>query len=158
MTSNDWKTTFKFGVLFLLLVFALSVVGSILFGWFGGAGILIQKEFGPDAAMAKYSWFIDQSNAIKKADADIVLYQQRYADVETHYVSIYGEDKTKWATSVQVQYNHAISTTYDDMMAIISNRNTLVKEYNAQSKKFNWSPFMTRSDLPPQTFLEYIER
>jgi len=41
-------------------------------------------------------------------------------------------------------------------IAVASQRNNLVKEYNAASKKFNWAPFQTKSDKPPESYQDYV--
>lgn len=155
MTRSEWWMLFKLGGAVILLAFALGSVAYGL-GWIGeGAGV-VQDEFGAKAALEKYEWFIDRAEAIKKADADIALYEQRRLDIENQYVTTYGADHTKWPTSVQVQYNQAASTARDDLLAIVSNRNGLAAEYNAQAEKFNWAPFLTRPDMPPRYFVEYV--
>ena len=155
MTRKEWSTMFGLGVALLFLIFALGAVAYGL-GWIGSAGEVVKEEFGPEAALEKYEWFIDQANAIEKADADIALFEQRRADIEVQYTSTYGADKTKWSPGIQVQYNHEAQTARDDLLAIVSNRNNLVKEYNAQSEKFNWAPFKGRDDYPPENFVDYV--
>lgn len=155
MTRQEWTQLFGFGVAILLLIAALGAVAYGL-GWIGSAADVAKEEFGPQAALDKYEWFIDQANAIEKADADIALFEQRRLAVETQYISIYGADKAKWSPGVQVQYNHEMQVARDDLMAIVSNRNGLVKEYNAQSEKFNWAPFKGRDDYPPENFVDYV--
>ncbi|MEK7064412.1 MAG: hypothetical protein AAB973_02270 [Patescibacteria group bacterium] len=155
MTRQEWTQLFGFGLAILLLIAALGAVAYGL-GWIGSAGEVVKEEFGPQAALEKYEWFIDQAEAIEKADADIALFEQRRADIETQYTSTYGADKTKWSPGVQVQYNHEIQIARDDLMAIISNRNNIVKDYNAQSEKFNWAPFKGRADYPPENFVGYV--
>ena len=155
MTRKEWSTMFGLGVALLFLIFALGAVAYGL-GWIGSAGEVVKEEFGPEAALEKYEWFIDQANAIEKADADIALFEQRRADIEVQYTSTYGADKTKWSPGIQVQYNHEAQTARDHLLAIVSNRNNLVKEYNAQSEKFNWAPFKGRDDYPPENFVDYV--
>jgi len=142
-------------IIVIAVVIFLSAGGSILW-WVNQATIVAQNEFGPQAALQKYEWFIDQANAIAKADKDIALFEQKRVDIETQYDKTYGTDRSKWSPSIQAQYNQAIQTGRDDLIAVVSNRNGLVKEYNAQSEKFNWEPFMTRSDLPQKTFSDYV--
>lgn len=157
MTSNEWWSLFKFGAAVLILVFLLSAVAYGL-GWIGSAADVTKQEFGPQAALEKYEWFIDQANAIRKADTDVKLFEQRRSDVEKQYANTYGEDRSKWAPSTRALYSRAAETTRDDLVAVVSNRNNLVKEYNAQSEKFNWAPFQTRPDVPPRSFFEYVMR
>ncbi|MBI3577206.1 hypothetical protein HY086_04170 [Candidatus Gottesmanbacteria bacterium] len=155
MTRNEFGTFFQWGCSILLLIFALSAVAYGL-GWIGSAADVAKDEFGPAAALKKYEWFIDQKNAIGKADQDIVLFEKKRADVDIQYVATYGADRSRWLPSSQVQYNQAAATARDDLLAVVSNRNGLVKEYNEQSEKFNWAPFQTRPDLPPRTFFNYV--
>jgi len=155
MSRNEWVTLFKWGVGILLLLFALGAVGYLL-GWFGSAAEVAKEEFGPEAALEKYEWFIDRANAITKADKDITLFENRRTDIEGQYDKTYGSDRSKWLPSEKAQYNQAVETARVDLLAIVSNRNNLVAEYNAQSEKFNWSPFQTRPDMPPKSFFNYV--
>ncbi len=155
MNAQDWKSLFKFGVAVMFLLAALGTVGYIL-GWFESAAVVVKEEFGPEAALRKYEWFVDTSAAIEKTDADIVLFEQRRANVEVQFIDTYGADKTTWPMSVQAQYNQQAGTARDDLLAVVSNRNGIVRDYNAQSEKFNWAPFLTRDDLPPQTYKEIV--
>ena len=155
MTRSEWWNLFLVGAGVILLVFALGAVAYGL-GWIGEAGVVAQEEFGAKAALEKYEWFIDRANAIAKADADITLFEQRRVDIETQYEATYGADRSKWLPSTQAQYSQAASTARDDLLAVVSNRNALVAEYNAQSEKFNWAPFLTRPDMPPRAFVEYV--
>lgn len=153
-SNHQWFRTFGLVVLVMILFTGLYLVGTAL-GWIGQAADVTTNEFGPAAALAKYQWFIDQANKIKKADADIKLNEKRRTDVETQFTTTYGTDKSKWAPSTSLQYNMATQTARDDLIAVVSNRNRLVEEYNAQSEKFNWAPFMSRTDLPPQIISTY---
>ena len=55
---------------------------------------------------------------------------------------------------VRTRYGSDSQQARDDLTAIVSQRNNLVRDYNAASEKFNWSPFQTRADMPPTTFTE----
>lgn len=131
----------------------LGIIGSGL-GWFGEAATVAREEFGPRAALQKYEWFIDRANAIEKMDQDVKMFEERGANVEKQYEG-YGADKSKWAPDVRLQYNSARQQGRDDLLAVASQRNNLVREYNAASDKFNWSPFQTRPDKPKERFHEY---
>ena len=144
----------------LLAILAIAVVMAVIlggvgyvFGWFGEAGQVAQKEFGPKAALQKYEWFIEQSNAIAKMDADIALFEKRVKDVDKKYEK-YG-DATKWPIHVSTTYNREIETVKTDLLAVVSQRNNLAKDYNAASDKFNWGPFKAKSDKPKEKFQEY---
>lgn len=154
MNKSEFGFFFKLGAAILILV-SLLVALSWALGWIGDAGVVAKDEFGPKAALTKYEWFVDQAAFIQKADADIELYTQRVSEVESRYVSTYGADKSKWLPSTQALYSHDIQTVQADLTAIKSNRNSLVRDYNAQSSKFNWAPFRGRADYPPETFVEY---
>ncbi|MBI5732519.1 hypothetical protein HY967_00980 [Candidatus Jorgensenbacteria bacterium] len=136
------------------IVVGITILGWVL-GWFGNAADVAKKEYYPEAMLKKYEWFIDQSKAIQKMDQDIVNFRKRAEAVDQKYAA-YGAQKT-WAPDVRVQYNHEKTNATDDLIAMTSQRNGLVREYNAQSEKFTWAPFKTRDDLPPQTFSEYRE-
>jgi hypothetical protein len=152
--GTEAKTLWKIGGVILLVIIVVSAVGYVL-GWFGEAASVAQKEFGAKAALEKYEWFIDQANMIQKADGDITIFEKKLANIEANYISLNGEDKTKWDMAVKTLYTHDVQTAQTDLAAIVSNRNTLVRDYNSQSAKFNWAPFKGRSDYPPESFVEY---
>ncbi|NTW13903.1 MAG: hypothetical protein HGA31_02635 [Candidatus Moranbacteria bacterium] len=131
----------------------VSITGYFL-SWFGEAGQVAQKEFGAKAALQKYEWFVDQANRIEKMDRDITLFDGRVKGVESQYES-YGSDRASWSPDVRIQYNQAKQQAKDDLVAIASQRNGLVAEYNAASEKFNWKAFQTRPDKPKERFFEY---
>jgi len=164
--SDSWKSydeaaekgplSIIFKIFFAVVAFVVvtGVVGYGL-GWFGEAAQVAQKEFGATAALQKYEWFINQANAIKKADKDVKMFEDRSAAVDEQYAA-YGSDRAKWPPDVRLQYNHEKQQVRDDLVAVASTRNTLVEEYNAQSEKFNWTPFQTRPDKPSQKFEDYV--
>lgn len=145
-------------VLPLILAFILitSVIGYGL-GWFGEAAVVAQEEFGPRAGLEKYEWFIEQAAAIEKMDRDVAMFEGKVTAIKSQYDG-YGEDMTKWPPHIQAQYNHERQIGRDDLTAVASQRNNLVREYNAASQKFNWAPFQTRSDKPSEHFSEYVVR
>src|SRR3989344_4193860 len=130
----------------------ISVVGGAL-GWFSEAAQVAREEFGPRAGLEKYEWFLEQASAIEKMDQDIVLFEDRKKSVEEKYGK-YG-DSTKWPPHISVQYNQEIEAANTDLLAVVSQRNNLVKEYNAASEKFNWAPFETELNKPREIFQEY---
>jgi hypothetical protein len=153
------KGPMAIGVKIILLIFGLGIVMGLLgwgLGWFSEAGQVAQKEFGANAALQKYEWFIDQANRIDKMDQDIALFRNRLSSTEKQY-SGYGKDMSKWPPHIQVQYNKDVGQSRDDMIAVISQRNNLVRDYNAQSQKFNWSPFETAEKKPQKSFKEFSE-
>jgi hypothetical protein len=160
---KSWEATAEKGpthlvIRVVLALFVLAIVIGVpgyFLGWFSEAGQVAQKEFGPTAALQKYEWFINQANAIKKADQDVKMFEQRAQAVDDHYAT-YGKDHAKWPPDVRLQYNHEKQQAREDLVAVASNRNTLVQEYNTQSEKFNWSPFQTRPDKPSEKFEDYM--
>lgn len=144
-----WKLILGIIGTFIVIV----IVGAIL-GWFTETVDVAHDEFGPKAALEKYEWFKDQSARIEKGSADILIFEQRVKSVDKQYAD-YG-DKKNWSPDIRIQYNHAKEIARDDLTAIASNYNSLVKDYNAQSSKFNWTPFKTKSDKPKETLEEYI--
>lgn len=142
-------------IILVLVVVAVGLVGNVLGWWFSSAINVAEQELNPAEMLEKYEWFVEQANMIKKADADVAIFEQKMVDIENYYVSTYGTDKTIWLQVTLIQYNHELSTARTDLAAIVSNRNSLVQDYNAQSEKFNWAPFRNRSDFPGETFLEY---
>jgi hypothetical protein len=161
--NNDYRSTvsmginearWTFGKVFfplLGLIFVLSVTGYLM-GWFGEATKVAQEEFGPEKALEKYEWFIEQTAGIAKMDQEVENFKLRVQNVDAQYLG-YGE-KTSWSPDVRMQYNKAYGQASDDLIAIISQRNNLVREYNAASAKFNWAPFKTRPDMPTESFTE----
>lgn len=159
MSMDNWgdnvnSNPISFAIKAILVVALLSGIIAVIsygFGWIGQGANVVKDEFGPKAALKKYEWFVDQANRIKKMDQDITIFSQRQASIEKKYES-YGKDKLKWSPDIRIQYNREIQQSTDDRTAIVSQRNTLVQEYNAASEKFNWAPFNTRTDKPAERF------
>ncbi len=141
----------KWFVLLVAISVVISGTGYVL-GWFGEAASVAQKEFGATATLRKYEWFIEQSAMIGKMDKDVELFRGRVAEVKTRY-AIFGEPKD-WTPDVRIQYNAEVKTANEDLIAMISQRNNIVREYNAASEKFNWTPFKTRPDAPQVRYEE----
>lgn len=146
------------GIWVIGIIFVLSLVGGLAawgLGLFGEAASVAQKEFGPRAALKKYEWFIEQASSIQKMDKDAAMFESRAAAVKEQYKG-YGADMAKWPPHIQAQYNKDTATAREDLLAVASQRNTLVRDYNAASDKFNWSLFQTRPDKPKEHFYEYV--
>ncbi len=60
----------KWFLLFVAISLIISGTGYI-FGWFGEAASVAQKEFGATAALQKYEWFVEQSTRVSKMDKDV---------------------------------------------------------------------------------------
>jgi len=138
--------------IFLCAAIALCGLGC---GWVSEASDVAKDEFGAGASLDKYEWFIDQANNIEKMDADVELYEGRVTSVKTQYSS-YGENIAEWPPHIQVQYNGELQTARDDLVAVASQRNGLVREYNAASEKFNWAPYESNPDKPNESYHEYV--
>lgn len=134
---------------------AVILTAGYFLGWFGEAAKVAQDEFGAKAALAKYEWFIEQATRIEKMDKDIGLFEARVKGVESQYQG-YGKDMAKWPPHIQVQYNKERQQAREDLIAIASQRNNLVREYNAASEKFNWKLFQTNPNKPKERFHEYV--
>ncbi|KKR13299.1 MAG: hypothetical protein UT43_C0047G0002 [Parcubacteria group bacterium GW2011_GWC1_39_29] len=140
------------------LVIAISVITGVVgygLGWFSEAGQVVQEQFGARAALQKYEWFIDQSNRIDKMDQDIKLFENRTVAIDDQYAA-YGKDRAKWAPDIRLQYNREKQQGREDLLAVVSQRNNLVRDYNAASEKFNWAPFQTKPDKPRERINEYV--
>jgi hypothetical protein len=147
-----WKS-FTHIILPLIAVVALGGVATRAMGWWGEAADVAQKEFGPKAMLKNYEWFVDQASRIDKMDADVALYAQRVKSLDGQYAS-YGADRSLWPPDVRMEYDRKRSQAADDLTSIASQRNNLVREYNAQSEKFNWEPFNSKSDRPKPRYDE----
>lgn len=141
-------------ILYFAGIFLFIALLAYGFGWLGEAGEVARDEFGPKAMLEKYEWFINQASAIEKMDQDIELFEKRVTGVDANYES-YGEDKSKWAPHIQTTYNRERQQARDDLTAVVSQRNNLVRDYNAQSEKFNWAAFETELNKPRESFQEY---
>lgn len=141
-------------IIFFVVISAILGTVGYAFNWFGEAAQVAREEFGPRGALHKYEWFIEQASAIEKMDKDVEIFKGRLVGVKDQYQG-YGEDMSKWPPHIQSQYNSNIGTARNDLVAIVSQRNNLVKEYNAASEKFNWAPFKTKVDKPRERFQEY---
>lgn len=138
----------------IALVVVLSIIGGIL-GWFGEAADVAREEFGPSAMRDKYQWFVQQAHSIESMDSTISVFESRVKGVDRQY-SGYGEDMSKWPPHIQVQYNNARQQTRDDLVAVVTQRNGLVREYNAASNDFFWENFKHEPDLPPKLYTKYV--
>lgn len=145
---------------FLVWAVVISVVTGLVgipLGWWEETKKVAKEEFGPRAALDKYSWFIDQANRIEKMDQDLKIFETRAAGIDKQY-DAYGKDKSKWPPHITMQYNQAAQQGRDDLAALASQRNNLVRDYNAASEKFNWSLFQSRPDKPKDRFHEYVSK
>jgi len=153
---GPWRIIVKVGSLMVGIMVLFLLVGYSL-GWFGEAAKVAKEEFGPTAALQKYEWFIEQANRIEKMDKDVSMFELRLAKIEDQYEA-YGSDKSKWPPDIRVQYNREYQQGREDLLAVASQRNNLVRDYNAASEKFNWKPFETKAGKPKERFHDYETR
>lgn len=136
---------------FVLVVITFGALGFAL-NWFGDATQTVHKEYDPSAMLKKYEWFKNQSERILKMDKDIDNIRISRNSVKTQFEQDNGSDHTKWDMIVKVSYQDKLNLQEQMLLATVSQRNGIVADYNAQSSKFNWEPFKSKTDLPPVSF------
>jgi hypothetical protein len=104
--------------------------------------------------LKKYEWFKDQSERIQKMDKDIVNTTKLREGIREQFEADYGKEHVKWDVLTKEKYQSKMDLSDQMYLATIAQRNSLVAEYNAQSSKFNWAPFKSKTDLPPVAFEE----
>lgn len=123
---------FKWGVIIMALLTALGLVGSF-FGMFSEAATVAKQEFGAKASLKKYEWFKDASEQISKLNSDIQIYEDKSKMLCVQGMDRIGREQCMlWSQEVA---------------GIKSAHNDVVAEYNAQSRKFNWS-FYNVDNIP----------
>lgn len=110
------------------------------------------QEYDPSAMLRKYEWFKHQSQRIQKMDHDVLNAKTLRDGIKSQFENDNGKDHKLWDPVTRKQYQDKVDLQDQMVNAIISQRNTIVADYNAQSSKFNWSSFKTQDDLPPTTF------
>lgn len=123
--------------------------------WMDDAAKTAHKEYDASAMLKKYEWFKDQSQRIQKMDQDIANTKTQVDKVRIEFERDNGTVHANWDPITKKQYNEKIGMTESMYMATVSQRNSLVADYNSQSSKFNWEPFKSKTDLPPMQFTEY---
>lgn len=131
---------FKLVVSFTLLVVFIGVIGYGA-GWFSEAGDVAQKQFGPSASLVKYEWFKDASNALEAKSKDITVYEERLKSLEKQYEGVARKD---WAREDREAYNQQFA----EIAGLKASFNRIVREYNSNSEKFNWSYANTEGNVP----------
>ena len=133
----------------------LAILSIVLFtcNWAGDGLNTVHKEYDPSAMLKKYEWFKNQSAHILKAKQDIQNLKSE-SDIKGQYETDNGKDHSKWSPIALNSYQEEVSMNKQQRLAQVSNTNSLITEYNAQSAKFTWAGFRTRDDLPPQSFEE----
>jgi len=108
--------------------------------WVGDAQDTAFEEFKASTALKKYEWFQTCSATLDEKFNTIKVYEQNIIDLDGLYVNIPRRD---WDQIDKQQYNQWRA----EITGIKASYNKVVKEYNAQSSKFNWQPF-NHSELP----------
>jgi hypothetical protein len=139
----------------------LLIVGVILLGiivttsscrWINDGVETAHQEYDPSAMLKKYEWFKNQSQRIQKMDQDISNAKTLRDGIRGQFESDNGKDHKSWDPVTRKQYQDKVDLQDQMVNATVSQRNSIVADYNAQSSKFNWAPFKTEHDLPPTTF------
>lgn len=112
------------------------------------------KEYDPSAMLKKYEWFKNQSEYILKMDKDIANAKTLRDQVRAQFEGDNGKDHSKWDPITKSQYQEKVNLQDQMVLATVAQRNTIVADYNAQSSKFNWEPFKSKTDLPATSFEE----
>jgi len=147
---NPMGCIFKALLIIILIGGLLGTVGYFA-GWFSEAATVTKKEFGPQAMLKKYEWFKNASAELVKKENDILVYSTNLKNMEDSYKNI---PRNKWDRTDKEQYNQWSI----ELAGIKASYNSVAAEYNAQSSKFNWSPFKGNSDLPPTEYKTFINQ
>ncbi len=123
--------------------YVLMILSAILLtscGWFSEANTVAREEFGARGSLKKYEWFKDASETIIEKKQTIEIYQANLKSLSEEYE---GTKRKDWDRLDKQQFNQWKL----EIVGIKASYNKVVKEYNSQSSKFNWS-FYNTSDLP----------
>lgn len=138
--DNNPKRFILRAILWLFLIgVIMSSIGWAL-GWFSEAAVVAKEEFGARASLKKYEWFKDASETINEKQQTILVYQGNISSMQEDYK---GTPRKDWDRLDKQQFNQWKL----ELSGLKANYNSIVKEYNAQSSKFNWSMYNT-SHLP----------
>lgn len=146
--NNPKGTIVKTMFWVLGIVILFSVIGYGL-GWFSEAAVVAKEEFGAKASLKKYEWFKDASETIEAKRQTILVYEANLTDIDEQYGNVPRKD---WDRLDKMQYNQWRA----EITGIKASYNKVVKEYNAQSSKFNWRGYNT-TDLP-MTYDLYMDK
>lgn len=148
-----WATGKLLGGIVLLV--ALVCVIGYAFSWCGQTAAVVQDEFGPRAALAKYSWFKDAAAQLDKKAADIRVYQGKVDRLQKQYD---GTPRAKWARIDAEQ----LSVWESEVAGVKASYNSLAAEYNAEHAKFHWA-FADVGKVPaggaplPREYRQYVD-
>lgn len=147
MEPSDKKLIYQIGFFIVGFGIVFSVISYGL-GWFSEAAVVAKEEFGAKASLKKYEWFKDAAATLDEKKHTIEVYQSGITQMEVEYADT---PKIEWPQQDK-QFYYQRSTEISGLKA---NYNDIVKEYNAQSSKFNWNIYNT-SDLP-RTYDAYLD-
>lgn len=121
-----------------ILIISVLILSSC--GWISEAESVAQDEFGATGSLKKYEWFKNASESISEKEQTIAVYEANLKDLVEDYKGI---DRVDWDRLDKQQYNQWRL----EVVGMKASYNKVVKEYNSQSSKFNWS-FYNTTDLP----------
>lgn len=124
---KESTNVFKYITMFTLVLIFIWVI-SFFLGAAASVANVAKQELGPQAALKKYEWFKDTSNELNRKLTDINIYEQR--------------------TSKCYKFTpNKCDIIEEQLFGLKSNYNSLVAEYNSNSKKINWELF-DAEDIP----------
>lgn len=139
--SLAWRWIVGSAIIVLMLWGVFSVIGFFTSNA-NEAATVAQEQFGARASLRKYEWFKDAYAQLEKKRADIALYDARAASCR--------KDGTTFRDE-----REACRQAESERLGVIASYNTLAAEYNANSSKFNWSPYGQRNASVPETIQPY---
>ena len=115
------------------LLYILLTISIVSCGWISEAENVAQEEFGATGSLKKYEWFKDAAETINEKRQTIAVYENNLKLLNEQYGKIPRKD---WDRLDKQQFNQWTM----EITGIKASYNKVVKEYNSQSSKFNWSP------------------
>jgi hypothetical protein len=122
------------------IVLAVGLVASLVFLHSCGTAY---DEYSPGAMLKKYEWFKNQAESYKQISARYENFEKAISNFVANF-----PDRAKWSWQDREEYQRLCSVRD----GYLSQVNSIIADYNAQSGKFNWSAFNT-ADVPRR--LEY---
>ena len=111
----------------IALVLLFIALLNFAFGLFGSVATVAKKEFGVETSLKKYEWFMNASSELRAKGFDIDLYQSKID-------RLCSKEPINQNCYLYEQESFGLRSSY----------NSLVAEYNAAGKKFNWSLYNTQ--------------
>lgn len=148
-TQDPPKSAFRAAFMFMIVLSIIIASTGYVLGWFGKVSEFAKSKpsSGTSISLTEYQWFITRANDIKKMDSGIGKFNERLTNVGSKYQN-YGNNKSDWPPHIQGQYNSEQKKARDNLLAVKSQRNGLVRKYNEASEKFNWKPFKGLEETP----------